>query len=176
MNTEISENKKGAIESLLEQGMKAELVAEEVGCSLRYVYIVKSGMGTTIKEPSTKDHITDIKQRIESMSEDVHRIAMAEEQFMILCPNCSGPFDFGYEESVVCQDCSILFCSEECIKQHKKKGFFDDESKCQEFKAKVSELIGDDKPAPEDSVGNEEAEPESVETPKVKESDKDDFW
>lgn len=169
-----TENKKGAIESLLEQGMKAEQVSEEVGCSLRYVYIVKSGMGTTIKEPSTKDNISDIKEKIESMSKDVHKIAMSEEIFMILCPGCGEPFDSTYEDAVICQDCNIVFCSEDCIKQHKETGFFDDESKCQEYKAKVSELIGDDKPEPEDLTGNEE--PESVETQKVKEPEKEDWF
>lgn len=169
------ESKRERIEELLQEGRAPEEIAELVDCTSRYVYHIKAQVvGVKEHTPSTKDHITDIKERLELMGKDVHKIAMSEEIFMILCPSCGEPFDSSYEDSVICLDCNILFCSELCIKKHKEEGFFDDQSKCQEYKAKVSELIGDDTPAPEEHAGNKE--PESIETQKVKESDKDDFW
>ena len=139
------ENKKEEIKRLLEQGMKPEEIAEEVGCSLRYVYLVKSEIGMIKeKEPSTKDHITDIRERLESVSEDIHKLTLTEEGFFVICPACGKIFS--YESGEVCEECLVIFCSSECVLKHKEKGWLEELSKCDKNSEVVLKLIEGETP------------------------------
>lgn len=154
-NENQTESKRERIEELLQEGKTPEEIAEIVDCTSRYVYHIKAQVvGVKERAPSTKDNITDIKERIEAMGDDLHKLALQDDVYFRVCPACKDLFDTGAGD--VCPECNVLFCSPECVKEHGKKGFFDDKSKCEEYKQKVSELIGDDEPAPEEPTGNKE--------------------
>ncbi len=147
--------KKEQIKSLLQAGCKPEEISEEVGSSLRYVYLIKSEIGMVKeKEPTTHDHIADIRKNLEAVSKEVHALTLKEAGFFVVCPACREIFD--YESGEVCQECYILFCSPECVSKHQEKDWLEDKSKCEKNQEIVSSLVENEAKA---------WEPEKIEEP-----------
>ncbi len=137
------ETKKKMIESMLNQGQKPEQVADDVGCSLRYVYTVKSGMGLTERPPTMKNNVAEIKGTLKDICKDVRALARSEEgeTDFAVCPECKTLFALADREP--CEKCGVVFCSLKCVEKHKKDGIFDD-SKCPDYQKITSEVKEDE--------------------------------